>query len=118
MTHAIVVFLLGALFFACDSSEQAATGAGSREVLTGAEIQAASVSNAYEAVRRLRPNFIFGRYKRPVVYLDNLRYGGVSSLNTIDASIVEIIEFLKPIDATTRYGTGHTSGAILVTTRK
>ena len=118
MRKAIVVLLLGALSLACDSSEQAATGAGSREMLTGAEIKAASVSNTFEAVRRLRPNFIFGRYKRPVVYLDNLRYGGVNSLNNIDASIVEIIEFLKPIDATTRYGTGHSSGAILVTTRK
>lgn len=118
MRKVIVVLLLGVLFLACDSSEQAATVTGSKEMLTGAEIKAANVSNAYEAVRRLRPNFLFGRTKRPIIYLDNLKYGEVSSLNNIDANSVELIEFLSPLDATTRYGTGHSSGAIVVTTKK
>lgn len=101
-------------------------GRRSGDVLTQDEIERASVSTAYDAVQRLRPVWLRTRGRGSVqssaqyavVYLDGAQIGGPEALRRIGASDVRSIRFLRAGDATTRYGTGHEGGAILVETKK
>lgn len=99
--------------------------ARSTDVLTAEELQEVPVTTAYDAVRRLRPTWLRVRSapttgnpvpERPVVYVDGMRSGAVGILRNIRRENVVRIEYLDPSDATNRYGTGHTGGALLVTT--
>jgi len=113
---------------------QAATGSGtgaatpstSRRVLLGDEIRSVSATDAYEAVQRLRPEWLRRRgqvsIQDPsaggvVIYLDGVRFGGPRSLEGLRAESIVQMEYLDASDATTRFGTGHGGGAILVRTR-
>lgn len=97
--------------------------ARSPNVISQVEIEGSGVSNALQAVQRLRPNFLVVRgniSKRGndvgvVVYANNSRLGGTSTLNDIPVHEVKRIEFLDASEATQRFGTGNTHGAILVT---
>lgn len=109
----------------CAIKEEAGSRRSTR-VLTAEEIAEAPVTTAYEAVSRYRPQWLRTRSSPtptnpnpspPVVYLDGVRLGGLSELERISAGVVERMEYLYPNDATNRFGTGHTGGAILVTTR-
>jgi hypothetical protein len=86
----------------------------------------------YEVVRKLRPAMLASRGTLAgpqsrsqlweassgiKVYLDGFRYGGVESLATISASSVVEVRWLSAMEATTRFGTGNTAGAIVVTSR-
>ena len=53
-----------------------------------------------------------------IIYMDDVRLGEPSSLTNIPASRVKEIRFMNARDATTRYGTGHSSGVILVLTKR
>jgi len=87
--------------------------------LTAEEISGIHVNSAYEAVQRLKPNFLLGLRGETVraVYLNGTRLlGGLENLRGIEASIVQQIVFLNGIDATTHYGSGHGAGVLLVST--
>lgn len=109
----------------CASASGGSSG-GSREVLTGEEIYSSSATTAYDAVRLLRPSFLRGRGARsmnagggsgPVLYVDGVYRGDPREMEQIPAANVLEIRYLDSTDATMRFGTGHTDGAILVTTR-
>jgi hypothetical protein len=111
---------------ACAQATQTAGTAGSRRVLLGDEIQAASVATAYQAVARLRPEWLRRRGRTSirdpgasavVVYLNDMRQGGASALDAIAAETVLEMEYLSGQEATTRFGTGHGGGVILVRLR-
>ena len=99
-----------------------------RNVLTAAEIVASKVSDAYQAVTQLRPDFLRRRSNsvtmtqaRPIamsVYLDELPFGGIESLRSVPLERVRIIRYLSPFEADLRWGGSHPAGAILVTTMK
>lgn len=75
--------------------------------------------DALQAVNRLRPQWLSTRSgAAPVLYVDGQRRSNVQELGTIRASDVEQMEYMSATDASTRYGTGHTGGAVLVTTRR
>ena len=87
--------------------------------------RASDAKTAYDIVKRLRPQFLQTRgsgsirSRTPVpikVFVDGGLRGGVGALNEVVAHSVVEITYLNGPDATTRYGTGHESGAILVTT--
>jgi len=50
--------------------------------------------------------------------MDDVRLGDVGSMVNIPTNRVKEIRFINARDATTRYGTGHSSGVILVTTKR
>jgi hypothetical protein len=96
-----------------------------RDIITAAEIVAARVTDVYQAVTQLRPEFLRRRAGIVVgatartnvaVYLDELPYGGLESLRYIPLDRVRLIRYVNPSDADMRWGGSHPMGAILVTT--
>ena len=106
----------------------ASSARGSENVIVAGEIAASCATNAMEAIRQLRPAMLRGRGSagmeggssadQIVVYVDNIKSGGLEALVPISAISIKEIRFLSAADATTRFGTGTPSGAILVTTKK
>jgi hypothetical protein len=96
-------------------------------VLTAAEIVAARVSDAYQAVMQLRPDYVRHRYVSPIpsvtrsygvtVYLDDLLIGDAEALRSVPLGEVRTIRYLPPMEADMRFGGQHPAGAILVITR-
>jgi len=108
---------------------------GNANLITQEEIAGGSYQTALDIVQNLRPSMLRGRgvttgvtgadasgYEGPVagvvVYLEEVRLGGIESLRSIPAAGVKEIRFVSARDATTRWGTGHPSGAIQVITKK
>ena len=100
-----------------------------RNVITATEIVRSRVSDVYQAVTQLRPDFLRrrpsstatlmqSRSNAVVVYLDEMPLGGEESLRSIPLERVRVIRFLSPFDADLRWGGSHPAGAILVTTMK
>ena len=109
-----------------------------RDVIIQAEIQdrARDAKTAYDVVTRLRPHFlrerssgtapgpVASRYQTPQaerqpvqVYVNGGKTSAPNiSLREINASSIIEIVYLNSADATTRFGTGHNNGAILVKT--
>lgn len=94
-------------------------------VITAEEIAEINATNAYEAVSRLRANWLrkrgvasINREGSILVYQDGMRYGTPESLRQINASGVESITFLDGVQATQRFGIGHGNGAIIVNSRR
>jgi hypothetical protein len=83
--------------------------------------------NAYDLLAQLRPEFLRSRGATTLqknsapstatVYLDGVKYGDLQSLKLISAEHITIIRYLNGSEATTRYGTDHVGGAILITTK-
>lgn len=99
----------------------------SREVLREEEIAATSAVTAFDAVRLRRPAFLQTRGPKSfttirsvyaVVYLNDMFYGEIESLNNIAALDIKEIQWIDPSDATIRWGTGHSGGVILVITKR
>ena len=81
--------------------------------------------SAMDLIRRLRPrwlsprgqnSFTSGRTSYPIVYIDEIRHGGLPTLHSIPTAEILRLEYFNTADATTRWGTGHTAGVINVVT--
>ena len=106
-------------------STEAQPARGDRSLITRTEILPA-MRSAYDVVKLRRPGWLVSRgmYSRmdgtiqgPIVYLDGVRYGTCEELQTIEAYAVSEVRYLNGLDATTRFGPGHGTGAILVSLR-
>jgi len=95
-------------------------------VLLEEEIRGAQVATAYQVVARLRPEWLHRRGRvsvrdptagAVVVYINAMRQGGANALDAIVAETVLEMEYLNGQEATTRFGTGHGGGVILVRLR-
>lgn len=111
---------------ACTRASNRANG-GDRDTITEAEIASISATNAYEAVQRLRGNFLSNRGKTtilgksspmPIVYLDGVRFGEVNSLRNISATTVQAIRLYRAWEAQQKYGNDVMGGVIEVTTKQ
>lgn len=96
----------------------------SRDELVQDEIRSVPQSSMYEVVRSLRPRWLRERGDQSLqgsngikVYLDGILVGETGELRTLDPRTVTSGQFLSPQDATTRFGSDHTRGAILLSTR-
>lgn len=112
-----------AVLVACGtSSAGSARGSGA---ITAEELRTVSVTDCLEAVRTLRPQWLRVRAaptpKDPdpqrAVILDGRPRGELIELSFIHVSDVESIRLVSSSDATTRFGTGFTNGAIESTLR-
>ena len=81
--------------------------------------------SAFKLIERLRPNWLRSRGKisftrpgagYPVVYIDAIRHGNLNTLHQMTPHQIRRIEFIRAADATIRWGTGHSGGAINIVT--
>lgn len=111
---------------ACASSGEGSLSTRSSGDITRAELATTSVDDAMEAIVLLRPQWLRARPARtpsdpmPVVgvVIDNMARATREDLAQLPIGQVERISFMNAADATIRFGTGYTGGAIIVTTRK
>lgn len=97
------------------------------QLITQDEIERSRSVTAYDAVQKLRSNFLTNRGETsldrsksqpyPTVYVDGQEFGPLGSLRSIPASQVESIRLYRSWEATTKFGTGNMGGVIAVTTR-
>jgi hypothetical protein len=105
------------------ASVPGAAGRVSPNVLSGDELRETRVANLWDALRRLRPQWlrarastslISGQGDEPVVYVHNVLHGPLRTLQQMNIDQVRSVEFIDGRDATTRFGTGHGGGVIMV----
>lgn len=111
----------------CTSPGRHASPLGTRNVITPDDIARVNATNALEAIQRLQPRML-AKQRGPTsiyledqsqinVYLDGSRFGGVESLSLIQATSILEIRYLSASEATLKYGTGNSAGAIDITSR-
>ena len=114
------------VLFGC-GPHQHLRGAFDSNLITEDEIVASHAATAYDAIHKLRANFLSSRGKltfydeaspMPTVYVDEQRYGDFSLLTTIPAEVIATIRLYRSWDATTRYGMNNMGGVIAITTRQ
>ncbi len=124
-THLVDV-LVPVLLLGC-AANRPASGVYDSNLITEDEIVASHADNAYDAIHRLRGNFLSNRGKMtfynesspmPTVYVDNQRYGDFSILSSIPAEVIATIRLYRSWDATTRFGMNNMGGVIAITTRQ
>ncbi len=140
---AIGVASLISVFSACAGGATAGSPPGAAapnaagritSIITHSEIAAVGVASIYEVIEGLRPSMLRsrGRLEHQIgitpadsgapsrtikVYVDGKWIGDPTRLWSIPAAIVDQVQYLTSSDATTRFGTGHDAGAILVTSK-
>lgn len=109
--------------------EQSGTRPARRDsnVIVADELAASPQGDLLSAVQQLRPAFLqtrgassFGVGTAPEaiqVYVDGVHVGDASILRQYQARDIKEVRKLSAADATQKYGTGHSQGAILVTRR-
>jgi hypothetical protein len=101
-------------------------GRSLRNRISRSEVNQTPASTAYDVVRRVRPEFLrssarrvaAGSYTQPVVYIDALASGSLSTLAMIPVQSVIDITYFAPVDAMVRFGPSHGAGAIVVRTHR
>jgi hypothetical protein len=114
------------ILLACGGARTAG-GQRDRDLITEPEIVATQLRDAYEVVQALRPEFLRTRGVssfratdpvEAVVYVDGVRQGALATLRRVSWEVLREIRYIDAREATTRYGTGHGAGAILVATKR
>lgn len=102
---------------------------GDRTSITEAEIDSLHAPNAYEVVKRLRPQFLLSHgpvtldprqpatTALPNVYVDNQFYGDATVLRQISATTIASITYYSAAEAQYAFGRGNASGVIGITTK-
>lgn len=119
--------VLGVLVFASAcaqaKSEQMEYNAS---VITEQEIVASGAQTAYDAIKKLRGNFLATRGRtslveappEPNVYVDENFFGPVASLKSIPAQQIGSIRMYRPWEVQTKYGTNNLGGVISIYTKQ
>ena len=96
-------------------------GGGTSDVIVRSEVERVPDRSAFGLIRLLRPRWLLVLMLPPPprstpvyarVYVDNLEYGPLESLYDISSNIIDQINFINSLDATTFYGTGFMGGLI------
>ena len=120
-----------ALAAGCASSAGVAPSKQNQNLISSDEITQSSAANAYDLIQRLRPNYLRTRgavHGTPngatkiepvdlVVYLNENRLGNSDQLRQISTSEIREIRYFNASEATTKWGTGHSAGAVQVMSR-
>jgi outer membrane cobalamin receptor len=125
MRNQVLVAAVSLALLACASGQGSDGPSRNRNVITQEEIEAQPVSTAYELVQRLRPTWFRNRGPTSIrggapstalVYIDEVRTGGLEALYRVSTQIIREIQFINGRDATTRWGLDHGGGVIMVWT--
>lgn len=121
------VLALAALLGGCASSGGGgSSGGGNSNVITQQQISDLESLDVYAIVQRLRPRWLQVRgmssaqgQAQIAVIVDSVRQqGSIELLRSMRGLDVRELRYLNARDATTRYGTDMTAGAIEVFTRR
>jgi hypothetical protein len=124
-TRPLAFLALFALAAGCAGQQPSAESGArvDRNLLTAEQLSSHSYQNAYEAVEALRTNWLKPRgsdsFNSPsvvLVYLDNVKLGGVETLRGLPLANILVIRHYDANQANARWGVGHASGVIQVTT--
>jgi hypothetical protein len=118
------VVLAWSLTTACVSTPRSVRSSSTdAAAITDEQLTERHYQNLYDAVLALRSNWLSTRgtdsFRAPsqvVVYLDDSRLGGVEALSGLSTQGISSVTHLNGIDATARWGIGHSAGAISVHT--
>jgi len=123
-----LVFAFASALAGCTAPRLGPSDPADTHIITREEIESSKAATAFDAIQKLRANFLTYRGETsfnkkssqpyPTVYVDGQEFGPISSLRTIPASQVETIRLYRSWEATTKYGTGNMGGVIAVTTRQ
>jgi len=117
----LAVIGLTLLAAACASGGSAGESGPRRNpnLITSEEFtQIGDVDTVFDAIRRLRPNWLTGRGgSNARVFVDGLDMGDTGVLRRYRVSAIRECRFISPSDATMRFGTGFGGGVIEVYTR-
>lgn len=122
--NVLIILIVGVVACSTTSTRKRSVRPSSY-VITAEEIENTSASNAFEAVQLLRPQLLHQQSYRTnvsitqgqqtaIVYLDEVRYGTFESLRSISTFSIAEIRYIKPNEATLRFGTDHAGGAFMV----
>jgi hypothetical protein len=122
-----LVLAIAALLSCAPATSSTNTGVGgSGSTLTAEQIAQTNLSDLYEVINRLRPNFLRMREHNsvdttlttaslyPTVYIDGQTLGDISSLHNIVASLVSEVRYYTPSQGAIKFGTQNRSGVIEV----
>lgn len=112
------ILVLCLLLSACAAGSSGGTSGGG-DTITQEELATVSNLSLFDAVQRLRPRWLQprGGQDLPRIMMNGSQMGGVEVLRGMQATDVQSMRFLDAQDATTRYGTGYTGGAIELVSR-
>jgi hypothetical protein len=123
----VSIIALALVMASCSSAGTGSAASRTSNVVTAEELVEVDYLSALEAVRRLRPNWLrvrgqatFNRQASAGIrlYVDGRRRRDIFELENIPAADIRGMRFLTSREATTRYGTDHGDGAILVETKR
>jgi hypothetical protein len=95
-------------------------------MITGPELSRSRATNAYDAIRQIRPellrtrdpgSLVYFKTNRPAVAVDNTLVGGVEVLRAMPLDTVARIEYVSAWEAAKRYGSSFENGVVLIETR-
>ena len=124
-TTSCAVVLAAALFASACAPRGGPTGYPDRDTLTAEELVGVQDQTLRQVIQRFRPQWLVLRRGRTlvnsepaplVIYLNDSRMADETLDRMVAADILEM-RYVDSVDATQRYGTGHGSGAILITAR-
>jgi hypothetical protein len=106
-----------------DGSVLQASTVSSKSIVHSRELATTPARSLYDALRRVRPEFLWRRHPTPMspegfyagVIVDGTPMGDVLSLQTLPATHVREVRYVTARDAMLRYGPGYEGGAVLVT---
>lgn len=122
----VSIIALALIMASCSSVGTGSATSRFSNVITAEELADVDYMNGLEALRRLRPNWLRvrgqGTFSRQAsagirLYVDGRRRNDIFELERIQTSDIREMRFLTGREATTRYGTDHGDGAILIQTK-
>ena len=109
-----------ALLLAACVSGSGGSSSGNSSLLSAEDLSEVANLSAYDAIQRLRPQWLQVRANNPppqVIMNGSPMVGGPEMLRTVQVSDLTSIRYRNGRDATTRYGTGYGGGAIELSSR-
>ena len=118
-----ISLLIVVAFTACATTNSKTTHSR-HDMIQLEQIREQLASDAYDLIRKLRPNWLRSRGQRsihfnntassPTVYVNDGKHGDIDSLREIQAEHIKEIRFLNAGEAASRFGLNHAGGAILI----
>ena len=123
---ALVALALSLAFAACAGSGARGSSGGTSDVLTVADLEPWANQDLFTIVQRMRPAWMqnrapftgMGRATIVIIVNGQRQDGTLELLRDYKGTDVDEVRYLNARDATTRFGTDMTAGAILISTKR